>query len=258
MADNVLIDPSLIVCQEELTGLKSRIRQAQQRYEGGFSFYIPESFRRYIYRTESQKEFEESALVKFFASGRSKSDLSDVEDFIETEVLESFGGENEQYEEPSSETRNAIEDELSYYQRYGDWEAFEEVVTDEYVFLTNMSIISAARDKIVDLIERIGLPVFRIGKRLAENAIRKRTNMDDDDPLERVDILRGIGKYVILGFSKVSGGFSGALLGAAIGLGPGSLAFKLVGGIIGYAAGDAFVTAIDPSPDTELSVNSPN
>lgn len=87
MTDNVLIDPSLIVFQEELTGLRSRIRQAQQRYESGFSFYIPESFRRYIYRIESQKEFEESALVNFFASGRSKSDLPDVEGFIELHAL---------------------------------------------------------------------------------------------------------------------------------------------------------------------------
>lgn len=248
MVQKVFLDPSLIVCRSELVGLERRISTAREEYEDDFEFYLPESLVTFIRRTESQRDFANSALVKFFGSGRSKSELTQVENFIESTEAQSFGDEHESYETPNEEVLTAFEEELDYYRRYAKWQLFRDVVVEEYTFLIRMSIISAAEDRILDLIERVGTPVLRVGKRLAERAIRKRLDLDQQDELSIVDVLRGVGKYVILGFSKVMGGFSGALLGLALGLGPSSLALKLIGAIAGAAMGEAFVASIDPSP----------
>jgi hypothetical protein len=185
--NNIMIDPSLIIARRTLMNTFENIVEMSKNYK----FYIPESFR-YILYSESNN-LHKNSLHYYFLQNAYPADLNKVKTFIDK-----YSDNVSAYKVSADHKRKYKEFYNFIYDFIGD-ETICMVLFEEWVFLQENSWIVSRIKKPFNTFINAGSACLQFSKETVEYMIRRTLRDSERDLLNKVDVLRALGKWIAVG-----------------------------------------------------------
>lgn len=222
--NDVLLDPSILVTDKELAATETRFERyvTENHPENELQFHVSESFRDAV---TADAEWEDTAVFNFYKVSDQPAEVNQIQEFLDQydNRINTYTADpyyvNTADEEEVSVSR-LLQDEVGYYERFEYTEQLVDVLTDEFVFLNEESIIAGDSDRQVQKFKDIGSVVLDVGRSAFETVVSRSLDINEDDLdegeeiLNKANVTRTFGKFSIIGGSSVAGVIGGPLIAA--------------------------------------------
>lgn len=194
-ANNVLIDPSLILAENSIINTFNLIRESSTKGEK-FKFYYPRSFQRLIRKDES---YERISGVKFFLHGAYHSDIRELNILMKefSNMVYEFVPSTEQMER-YAHVYEMLSEELEYRGELTDLELLD-ILFEEWIFLQEYSWVVSRIKKPFNRLIASGTICVQFGRRTIDILTNRTLRREHDEFISIVDRLRAFGKWIAVG-----------------------------------------------------------
>lgn len=194
-ANNVLIDPSLILVRNSITNTFNLIRESSNIGEK-FRFYYPRSFQRLIRKEEP---YERISGVKFFLHGAYHSDIRELNTLMKefSNIIYEFVPSLEQTER-YGHVYEMLSEELEYRGELADLELLD-ILFEEWIFLQEYSWVVSRIKKPFNRLTASGAICIQFGRRTVDILTNRTLRREHDEFISIVDRLRAFGKWIAVG-----------------------------------------------------------
>lgn len=166
-----MLDSSVFLNYEAVTEVEDLLQKDSET-----TVYAPESLYKFVLEeADEYYDYRKSSTLSYFKKNDPPS-LQLLRDIFQSSDLSRFTIENSDAQFEAIDLSSRIRDSTSYYSRYPGYETLIEILTEEIHYLYSNSIISAVKDKIVELLRRIQAVTIYAGEeitqQLTKNAVK--------------------------------------------------------------------------------------
>ena len=195
-----MIDPSLIVARRTINNTFSLIREFYSRGRE-LRFYFPKSFQNVLYGSET---YEENPVFNFFLQKAYPSDLRELRTLTEEHSNIIIGFEvSQEHKEKYRWFYESLSEQPRFWGEYFD-EAVLSVLFEEWIFLHEYSWVVSRVKKPFNKFIDAGTVCLQFGKKTVETLTRKTLNKNDNDLINKIDMLKAFGKWIAVGWLSAS------------------------------------------------------
>jgi hypothetical protein len=224
---------SLLVDPSSFTDASTVSQLAEEVYElpDDFDVLLPAGFSTFA-REVSYDRYRDSAVAKFYGK-YDRQQFAILEDLCSgSQIVDYRQAEQVDGGLDVEEYREEVEDAISWYKRFSDWEVLYDCLLSEVQYLYTNSVIGAAGEKFLDVVERIGGLVINAGEDVRDQVIDS-MNYARNHP---VAVGKRIFKFVIVAVGST-------MIGIPVG---GGEAIQLLETLLENALGDYIAISLDP------------
>jgi hypothetical protein len=220
MENSVMLDGSVFLNHEAVMEIEELLMTDSE-----ITIYAPESLSKFVLEeADEYYDYRKSSTLTYFKTDDPPS-LQSLRKLFQSERLSEFNIKESNAQFESVDLSSKIRDSSSYYNRYPGYETLLKILTEEVHYLYSHSIISAVKEKIVELLRRIQAVTVYAGEEITRGAVSTQ-NFYHDHQEEFVNLF----KWTLIGIPLTQ---TEPLEGL--------LAF-----IFGAALGDKIVAVLDP------------
>lgn len=219
-----MLDGSVFLNYESATEIEELLTSYSD-----ITIYAPESLYKFVLEEANEYyDYRKSSALTYFKTEETPS-LQLLQEIFRSERLNRFSIEQSDARFEGIDVFSRIRDSSTYYNRYPGYETLLDILTEEVHYLYSNSIISAVKEKIVELLRRIQAVTIFAGEEITQELIRQGVNTQNfyhDHHEELVNLF----KWTLIGIPLTQIDPAGGLLDF----------------IFGAALGDKVVAALDP------------
>lgn len=164
--EQILLDGSIIFDIEALETAEEILLSADR------PALVPKAIYEYILDAGEYRDFQKSAPANYFGEGSiPPSDF--IINILESELVELYDPEPGDYENYERDLYSRVEDATRYYSQFAGYQDLVDILLEEFNYLFTSSMIAAAKNKISETAERIGVIVARGNEWVRDQALKR-------------------------------------------------------------------------------------